>query len=386
MSHYLNKGRVYGWGPTVQEINHLAKLFDEVRHIGFLHSEQTPASALPYENSNIHFVPVSPTGGKHWYDKIKILLMAPKYFRTIRKEIKNADVVHLRCPANITLLALVLLLLSKSPPKRWFKYAGNWKPDQKEAWSYTLQRWMLRRGGHRGVVTVNGNWEGEPAFVHSFANPCLDEEELNSAKEIGSRKEISEPIRLVYAGRLEEEKGVGRCLQILSLLQKKNIRAHLDLVGDGPQRIKFEKMAQSLKLDKHVRFYGWLSRTNLPDVYAKGHIFLFPSSSSEGWPKVLSEAMAYGMVPVTSRISSIPQFLEKFGCGAVLEPHDIEGFADAISSYRNDPEKWTDHSHKGMSSAAFFSYENYLKRVTDILELKSDVIENSNKIAAVRTG
>ena len=375
MSHYIKDGRVFGWGPTVQEINHLSKLFDSVRHIAFLHPEQAPASSLPYESKNIYLVPMSPSGGKRWYNKFKILFLAPKYVWTIHKEMKNADVVHLRCPANITLLALLYLSFSKNSAKRWIKYAGNWKPDQKEAWSYTAQRWLSRRGFHCGVVTVNGNWEGEPEFIHSFPNPCLDKNELDSAKEIGIRKEIADPIQLMYSGRLDEEKGVGRCLQILSILKKRNISARLDVVGDGALRKSFEGMARSLNVDDIVNFYGWLPRTKLPEIYAKGHIFLFPSSSSEGWPKVLSESMAYGMVPIAGRISSIPQYLEMFGCGAVLDPLDIEGFADAICGYRNDPEKWRVQSRKGISSASLFSYENYLKKVTELLQLNDKMIE-----------
>ena len=66
------------------------------------------------------------------------------------------------------------------------------------------------------------------------------------AKEIVSQKRLSDPIRIVFAGRLEEEKGVGRCLEILSRLKKRNVKAILDLVGDGPSAESFQKMAESL--------------------------------------------------------------------------------------------------------------------------------------------
>ena len=44
----------------------------------------------------------------------------------------------------------------------------------------------------------------------------------------------------------------------------------------------------------------------------QAYLMLFPSES-EGWPKVLSEGKAYGVVPVTSDVSSIPQYLREFG-------------------------------------------------------------------------
>jgi glycosyltransferase involved in cell wall biosynthesis len=387
MSHYSKDGRIFGWGPTVQEINHLATLFHQIRHIGFFYNQPPPASSLPYESNSIHFIPVKPTGGKHWYDKLNILRMAPKYIATIRSELKNADVVHLRCPANITLIALLYLSVVRNPKKRWFKYAGNWKPDRKEAFSYTLQRWLLRRGYHRGVVTVNGSWPGDPDFVHSFPNPSLTHDELNSAKEITINKKLSDPLQLMYAGRLDEEKGVGRCLEIVSSLRKQNVPVRFEIVGDGPRRKYFETKAESLGINDLVHFHGWLPRPKLPELYAKGHIFLFPSSSSEGWPKVLSESMAYGMVSVASRISSIPQILANIGAGQALDPFDIQGFVDAIVDFREHPDKWELHSRNGIKSASLFSYENYLKRVSDILALNPGVHENSkNEIAAVQPG
>jgi glycosyltransferase involved in cell wall biosynthesis len=236
-------------------------------------------------------------------------------------------------------------------------------------------------------VTVNGSWPEDPDFVHAFPNPCLTHDEIDSAKDITMNKKISDPVQLMYAGRLDEEKGVGRCLEIVSLLKQKNVPVRLEIVGDGPRRNYFETMAESLGLKDLVQFHGWLPRPKLPELYSKGHIFLFPSSSSEGWPKVLSEAMAYGMVPVTSRISSIPQVLTSIGAGVALDPYDVQGFVNAIVDFRDDPEKWELHSKNGIQSASLFSYENYLKRVSDILKLNPGLHENSeNEIAAVQPG
>jgi glycosyltransferase involved in cell wall biosynthesis len=371
MSHYLENGRIVGWGPTVQEINHLSNLFDEISHIGCLHTTKAPASSLPYESPKIRFIPLPPAGGKRLMDKAEILLRIPHYIRTIRKEMPDADVIHVRCPANISMIAILLLAFTNITAKRWVKYAGNWKPPQGggDPWSYRFQRWFLRHGFHRGLVTMNGEWPGEPEFVHAFPNPCLTTEELVRAKEIVSQKRLSDPIRIVFAGRLEEEKGVGRCLEVLQQLKKRNVNAILDLVGDGPAAESFQKMSESLGVSDSTRFHGWIPRTELASIYSEGHIFLFPSSCSEGWPKVLSEAMGYGVVPIASNISSIPYHLQQFRCGMFFKPDDINGFVSAIISYHENPELWRDHSFNGSQAAEFFTYENYLTKVSNLLKL-----------------
>src|SRR5262245_61050972 len=62
--HFRRDGRVVGWGPTVRELGRLARLFDELVHVAPLYEEPAPPSALPYEASNVTFVPIAPAGGE----------------------------------------------------------------------------------------------------------------------------------------------------------------------------------------------------------------------------------------------------------------------------------------------------------------------------------
>jgi glycosyltransferase involved in cell wall biosynthesis len=98
---------------------------------------------------------------------------------------------------------------------------------------------------------------------------------------------------------------------------------------------------------------------------------VFPTTSSEGWPKVLSEGMAYGVVPLSGNVSSIPQYLQRFGTGRALNPHDISGFADAVATYVQHPEVWQQESAKGMEASHLFSYANYLHAVRQLLGLST---------------
>ncbi|MEJ7712202.1 MAG: hypothetical protein WKF84_20650 [Pyrinomonadaceae bacterium] len=48
-------------------------------------------------------------------------------------------------------MALLLLTVVRHPRRRWIKYAGNWCPGGREAWSYTFQRWWLKKAGTEGL-------------------------------------------------------------------------------------------------------------------------------------------------------------------------------------------------------------------------------------------
>lgn len=360
-----------GWGPTVREIDYLSGLFDEVVHVAPLHTG-APESAIAYESSRVRFRPVPPAGGERLIDKLSILVRAPVYLRTILKELRGADVIHVRCPANISLLAVLMLAILRGPRLRWVKYAGNWRPAGEEAWSYKFQRWLLNKGLHRGVVTINGRWPAQPPHVHSFLNPCLTEQEIREAQASAGGKEINTPLRLIYVGRLERAKGVDKILRVLADLKQRGLSATLDLVGDGPERVEFEELAATLEVNALTTYHGWLPRARLAPLYAQAHIIILPSSS-EGWPKVLSEAMAYGVVPIASRVSSIPQYLKRFGTGRTCAPDDIEGFAGAVVDYVLHPQRWKEESRNGAKAAQSFSYSNYLEAVRNLLEIKLNI-------------
>jgi len=97
---------------------------------------------------------------------------------------------------------------------------------------------------------------------------------------------------------------------------------------------------------------------------------LFPSDSSEGWPKVLSEGMAYGVVPVASDVSSIPQYLRECGVGATFNPYDLDSFATAIVHYARHPAQWQIESTRSMRAADRFTYDVYLENIFRLLELE----------------
>jgi glycosyltransferase involved in cell wall biosynthesis len=368
--HYRAGGTIVGWGPTVREIDHLAGLFREVVHIAPLHEEPAPASSLPYEAPGVRLQTVRPAGGERIADKAGILVRAPDWARTILREVGDADVVHVRCPASISLVALAALQFRCQPRKRWIKFAGNWNPLGTEPLSYRLQRAWLRSGWARSIVTVNGEWPDQPRHVHSFLNPCLTEMEVKEGRRAASGKKLGPPLRLLFVGRLEEEKGVGRAIRVLERLREKAIDAELDVVGDGPERGTFEALSRQLGVEDAIRFHGWLRRTSLGPLFGDAHFLLLPTVS-EGWPKVLSEAMAYGAVPLAGRVSCISQYLERFRSGKAFPADDEQAFVDAIATYAATPATWQEESMRGVEAAALFTYSRHMENVRALLGLSS---------------
>ena len=96
---------------------------------------------------------------------------------------------------------------------------------------------------------------------------------------------------LVSVGRLMPQKGYDILLRALALVLTAHPRAHLTLIGEGPDRAALEALAGELGLSGAVTFAGF--RTN-PYPYLRAGDLFVSSSRYEGLPNVILEALACG--------------------------------------------------------------------------------------------
>jgi glycosyltransferase involved in cell wall biosynthesis len=358
--HYKNpSGQIVGWGPTVTEINHLIQDFEAIYHLAYLHTEEAPPSALPYSSEYIHFLPLSPRGGKSWSDKLGILKGIPETLRAVRDLVGEVDAIQFRAPTGMGVYLIPYLSGLKSP-KVWFKYAGNWNQNQPPL-GYALQRYWLKKQNR--PVTINGAWPEQPAHCITFENPCLTQAERKEGAAIIAQKSYAAPFRFCFVGRLEDEKGVQRILDAFAGLPGSAV-AQIDFIGNGAKREQYEEQAQAQQLP--ARFHGFLERDAVFECYKKAHFLLLPSDS-EGFPKVIAEAMNYGCIPIVSDVSCIGQYVKREN-GYKMESIDRLGLQKAIQqALVADVTKRKTQARACHAVAAHFTYDHYRQRIKDML-------------------
>lgn len=118
-----------------------------------------------------------------------------------------------------------------------------------------------------------------------------------------------------------------------------DIPAVLEIVGEGPERAKLEKIAAEFALGERVRFAGWLSRGEVLERMRKCDIFLFPSLR-EGGGFVLIEAMSCAK-PVVCLDAAGPGFLVREEWGMKVKPLNpdqvVNDLAAALGRLAEDP-------------------------------------------------
>lgn len=356
--HYKRNSEIVGWGPTVREINHLAEIFEKIFHIAPLHNERYPASSMSYQSQRIEFVPLKPYGGKKILDKLSIITTAPYNLRTIKETLRKVDWVQFRSPTAMGVYVLPYLSLNNLP-RRWVKYAGNWKIKGAPL-SYRFQRWWLKKNFLNSFVTINGGPGDEKNNILNFRNPCLDNEELKTANSIAEGKDFSGKLTFCFAGTLTKNKGAGLIIEAARKIKNKDIE-QIIFAGDGPERANYE--GTKSVTDVKLVFKGFMDREELKEVYGKSHLILLPSES-EGFPKVIAEAAAYGCVPIVSDVSSISSYFNDEN-GFLLKEINSDELANRIDEALSERNLLKEKSKLCADVARQFTFEDYMTNLKE---------------------
>lgn len=155
----------------------------------------------------------------------------------------------------------------------------------------------------------------------------------------GLREELgvghSRPL-LLSVQRLVPLKRVDVLLDVVAELRRRGRDVTLVIAGEGPERRGLEARAQRLRLGNRARFVGHVSSERLPAYFEAADAFVY-HSLSETFGIVFAQAMAAGLPIVAADVSGIPHVVHPEN-GALIEPFDVAGFADAVLELLRDDE------------------------------------------------
>jgi glycosyltransferase involved in cell wall biosynthesis len=130
------------------------------------------------------------------------------------------------------------------------------------------------------------------------------------------RRDPGGPLRLIYAGHLWYLKGVHLAIRALARAHLNGVDATLSIVGDGPDRDDFIRLADCLGVLPSVDWHGQLPRHELMKLYGGHHAFLF-CSLRDAAPTVIVEAFAHGLPVICFDIGGPGEMVDGM-CGRVV--------------------------------------------------------------------
>jgi glycosyltransferase involved in cell wall biosynthesis len=177
-----------------------------------------------------------------------------------------------------------------------------------------LVRWLypsfdgLICQSQRMAKDFENNYNLPPSQLTIINNPVDTEGSLKLAFDttVPAKKAA---FRFVSVGRLSSEKGIDKALRILAQLESLDFEYHI--IGEGNERNRLEKLAETLGIAENVTFQGVQKN---PFNWIVSADLLLLTSEFEGFPNVLLEAGAVGTPSIA------------FSCGGVVEEIITNGF------------------------------------------------------------
>lgn len=213
---------------------------------------------------------------------------------------------------------------------------------------------LRRRVASQGVI------------VHELPYPMeLDDQPSRTSGARGA-------LRIGYVGRLEEpQKRVSRLVALLSRLARTGTDFFATIVGDGPAR---EAVVAGIAhaddaVQRRTVMTGTLDRAGVKALWLNHDVCLL-TSSYEGMPFALLEAMAAGVCPVVMAVESgLPELILDGVNGRVVPQGDVEAMARVIAELHNDRDQLARLGRAARETVANrFSPEVHFRRLREITD------------------
>lgn len=183
------------------------------------------------------------------------------------------------------------------------------------------------------------------------------------------RKEFGlSAVTILFVGRfVDEYKNISLLIKTFEQLKSGNNKAQLVLVGDGPDRARYEEMIQSGNISG-VSFLGEMSQEKLCRVYAAADIMVLPSRS-ETWGFVLNEAMEFELpLLVTDVVGSGPDLVHIGENGFIVPSGDEEALCQGLKRLIDDRALRLKMGAESRRIVEHFSPENWASGVVTAIE------------------
>jgi glycosyltransferase involved in cell wall biosynthesis len=179
---------------------------------------------------------------------------------------------------------------------------------------------LLKKNWHRGHV-IPASW------INS--SDVIGTEELRA---LTNRKlaRQNEPLRLLYVGRLSEQKGVLLLIDAITNLSKVNCNVRLDIYGEGPLLELIAKKVRDANLAGIVRILGVLTYgATFFEAIREQDLMVIPSLSDEQ-PRNVYDAFSQGLAVLCSDTPGLTSNVENGQTGFYFQLGSLQDLERAI--------------------------------------------------------
>ena len=345
----------------------ISQLFDATTLVLPLAPGPKRTGLIPLEGDHLAIRPLTPLRGRGWRRKLRFPFWLMRNFPRIWSACRQADGIHAAIPGDVGTIGMVLGKLLGKP--LFVRYCGNWlvsKTAAERFWKRSMRR--LDRA-HQVMLATGGSPslpEADAPHIHWIFATSLDRAQMAELRGT-CRKHPGKAPNLILVGRQEIEKGTGILIDCLPSLLRDFPDLTLTVIGDGGGLPAFKSQAEQLGLGERITFCGKLPHPQVIEKLRKAHLFCFPTFASEGFPKVVLEALACGLPVVTTKVSALPMVIGQGG-GRLMQEAAPEACLEAIQHILQSPETYVKYSQEALEVASQYSLEAWRDQIGEHLK------------------
>ncbi len=200
--------------------------------------------------------------------------------------------------------------------------------------------------------------------ILNFADSKFKSENILNKKQLKSIN-WANPLKFLYVGRIEPNKGLIEMTEALKLLEND---FELMIVGTGSFETELRNLLKGEEFSTHkISFKGYIPfGPDLMEIYQNNDILILPSYS-EGLPQVILEAMANGCLVLSTAVGGIPAVIKHGVNGFLFNPKDVKGLYELISGliFSNKPVDLI--LENGLFTAHSYCQDKQLMKIQNLL-------------------
>lgn len=343
------------------------EVFDDIYLVAHCETlEKIPDNYIRVDGKGLHILEVPFPHGKVQYIK--------KYFK-VKKEIKKAvmntdfDVAVLRIPDQLAFQVFNVLRKKKVPigaeiiSNSWDLFDSDisgsiLRPFIRRIWDYNEKKICKKANGTSYVTKFAIQQRYKPTlgrqgyFTTNYSDVEIDSKPVSARVfESGEKNKTLLHVSADIGGTV---KGHKELVESVAMLKNEGIAVNVVIVGDGTLSPEVRNIIDENRISSQIRLTGKLQKDELKKEYENSDIFVFPSYR-EGLPRVVIEAMSYGLPCIATELDGIKELLPD---DCLVKVKDSIGLKEKIKSFVLDNKLLNEKSLENLNKSREYTKEN----------------------------
>lgn len=171
---------------------------------------------------------------------------------------------------------------------------------------------------------------------------------------------------ICMVGRLNEQKRYDRAIKAVEKLKEDGYKFELWILGTGEKLETYQQRCLDIGLGNHVRFLGFVKPAY---AYMRPADIFLNTSSAEGYPLTICEALCLGLPVVATNITGAREILDDSNYGVLVE-EDVDDIYKGVKELMDSPDKRVFYKRKALERAEMFSVDYVMNEIYEMLNGK----------------